>query len=141
MPPKVNNIASRNVKSAKEMETLLMRALCDSMDDAKEYIAPDCAMINPFISSEVLGRKPEEAQDRKQQPVLEALDRVKPLRGYQMDRDTVRVVEVDMMAVSILYKGSFTTDDGRQHPVSVHSTWRQNAGADWLLCSQLVAPE
>ena len=130
-----NTIASRNHKAAKEAETLLWRAMCDDMEDAKEYIAADCVMMNPLLSDETLGGSGDDAT-----PVHKALDKVEPLQNYKMGKD-ITTVEIDMMAMQILYHGDFTTADGRQVSAACASTWRQTAGGDWRLCAMMVAPE
>lgn len=102
------------------------------MDDAKDYIAPDCVMFNPLISNEKLGG---EGND----PVTKAMDNIQPLKAYKMEHKK-SVVEIDMMAVQIMYYGTFTIYDGREVKAAVASTWRQTAGADWLLVAQLLCP-
>jgi hypothetical protein len=124
----VNNISSRNHKAGKEAETLLWRALCDDMDDAKEYIASDCVMMNPLLSDETIDE------------VHKFLDKAEPLQAYKMGKD-LKVVEIDMMAVQVLYHGDFTTADGREVSAACASTWRQTAGGDWRLCAMMVSPE
>lgn len=132
--PRENTIHSRNVKAAKEVETLLWRALCDDMEDAKEYIAKDCIMINPFISQDTLSKDGTSVHD--------ALDDLQPFDGYSMGSSEERqIVEVDMMSMSIMYRGTVTSKGGKPVKAAVASTWRQNAGGDWSLCAQLVAPE
>lgn len=133
MPGHTNSISSRNHRAAKEMETLLWRAMCDSMDDAKEYIAPDCVMMNPLLSNDTLHQAGT--------PVADALDRAQPFEAYKMEREQLQVVEIDMMAVQVLYRGAITLPGGREVHARCASTWRQGAGGDWLLCGQLVAPE
>jgi len=129
-----NTIASRNHKAAKEAETLLWRALCDDMEDAKEYIANDCVMMNPLLSQETLGPGDDST------PVHKALDDLRPLQNYKMGKD-ITTVEIDMMAMQVLYHGDFTTADGREVSAACASTWRQTAGGDWRLCAMMVAPE
>ena len=134
MPGHNNSITARNHKAAKEMETLLWRAMCDDMEDAKEYIAPDCVMMNPLLSNDTLHKAGTSVQD--------ALDRANPFEAYKiMDKDQLQVVEIDMMAVQVLYRGAITLPGGREVTARCASTWRQGAGGDWLLCGQLVAPE
>ncbi len=90
---KENTISGRNHKAVKESETLLWRALCDEdRDDAKEFIAADCIMINPFISREVLCKSGT--------TVHKALDDAPPLRGYRMAEDKTSV-EIDMMSMQM----------------------------------------
>jgi len=132
MSPKHNTISTRNHKSVKEAETLLWRALCDDMEDAKEYISPDCIMMNPFISDKLLSKDGTS--------VHKALDDAKPFQGYKMKKDKT-TVEVDMMSMHIIYHASITSPEGEEFDAACSSTWKQTAGGDWRLCAMLVAPD
>jgi len=103
--PKVNNIQSRNLKAGKEAETLLWRAMCDNMDDAKEYVAADCVMMNPLVSTETLHKDGT--------TVHKAMDDIDELGGYRVDGG-MEVIEIDMMAVQVMYRGTFTTSEGKE---------------------------
>ncbi|KAK0634568.1 hypothetical protein B0T17DRAFT_480761 [Bombardia bombarda] len=124
---RLNTISKRNHAAAKEVETLLWRALCDDPEQTKEYLAEDCIMINPLFndgSSEPMGRETEPS-------IEEALENAEPWAAFKFHSDPF-VVEIDLMAVA--------TDGGmREIVVTVSSAWKQTAGADWLLCAQHVA--
>lgn len=47
---RLDTISKRNHHAAKEQEVLFLRALCDSPEAAKEYLAPDAVMINPLFA-------------------------------------------------------------------------------------------
>ena len=131
----LDTIFKRNEHDAKEMDTLLWRAFTDTdPSDALEYIADDCAMLNPFMTGTldaVSGKK--EIKEKMESGVGATWTQ------YSMESGSYRVVEVGLMAVSTLYRCSLKGDDGRAEVRAVvSSTWRQTAGADWLLCNQLV---
>ena len=141
-----NSIRARNLRAAKESEVLLWRALCDSGEDAQEYIEKDCAMINPLVHP----RGDSEPMHATSDPSInEAMDQLRPWSTYRMHKDPEpQIVEVALMAVQIMYRVTVTRVDddnpGRQ-PQSVDamvsSTWRQGAGGDWKLCGQMCVPE
>jgi len=135
---RLDTISKRNHHAAIEVETLFWRALCDSPDAAKEYMSEDCVMINPLFAGDAspMGKKTDPSIDK----ILEGAE---PWTSYRMHGQP-EVVEIDLMAVSVLYKISLYRQNKEGGPVeeyqaSVHSCWRQTAGADWLLCSQMVA--
>src|SRR3954469_1570565 len=47
---RLDTISKRNHHAAREVETLFWRALCDSPEAAREYMAKDCIMINPLFA-------------------------------------------------------------------------------------------
>jgi len=53
------------------------------------------------------------------------------------------VVEIDLMAVALVYKISLfrhrKSGGVKEVVATCSSSWRQTAGADWLLCAQHVA--
>ncbi len=87
-----NTISTRNHKAVKEAETLLWRAMCDDMEDAKEYISPNCIMMNPLITDEVLHKAGTSVQ--------KALDRTPPFQAYSMAKDKT-TIEIDMMSMQM----------------------------------------
>ncbi|KAB5582332.1 hypothetical protein GE09DRAFT_263843 [Coniochaeta sp. 2T2.1] len=137
---RLDTISKRNHHAAIEVETLFWRALCDSPEAAKEYMSEDCVMINPLFA----GDGSAEPMSKKTDPSIDKiLEGAEPWTSYRM-HGTPAVVEIDLMAVSVLYKISLYRQAKEGGPVeeyqaSVHSCWRQTAGADWLLVSQMVA--
>lgn len=137
---RLNTISKRNHASAREMETLLWRALVDDPDTAREYLAHDAIMINPLL-----------APDNSSQPlcgdtepkVQDVLERGQKYTGFRFHGDPL-VVEVGLMSVALVYKMSLyklsrrAKGGQREIVATASSTWRQTAGADWLLCAQHV---
>ena len=134
---RLDTISKRNHAAAREVETLLWRALCDSPEAAKEYMAEDCIMINPIFAgtSAPLSKHTEPS-------IEDALRGAAPYQGYRIHGDPL-VVEIDLMAVALVYKLTLFKQSrkGRVRPITAtcSSSWRQTAGADWLLCAQHVA--
>ncbi|KAK3937322.1 hypothetical protein QBC46DRAFT_11903 [Diplogelasinospora grovesii] len=136
---RLDTISKRNHAAALEIETLLWRALCDSPEAAKEYMADDCIMINPLFagSSKPMGKDTDPSIDK----ILEGQE---PWTSFRIHGDPL-VVEIDLMAVALCYKVSLFRQSKRgkgsmrEVVASVSSSWRQTAGADWLLCAQHVA--
>ncbi|KAL2125530.1 hypothetical protein VTJ04DRAFT_1895 [Mycothermus thermophilus] len=162
-PPRPNTISQRNHASALEMETQLWRALCDpdsvKADNGKpitDYIAHDCVMINPLLapdgSAMPLGpnTKPKLADVLEYHSQHEGRSKAglaKGLYGYRFLGEPL-VVEVDLMAVALVYKiGLFRRRTGKtggdrgveEVAATGSSTWRQTAGADWLLVASHLA--
>lgn len=137
--PKKGTISSRNHAAALEIETLLWRAMCDSPAAAKEYIADDCVMLNPLFNN-----GSDEPVTKDSEPSLEQLLKgAKPWSSFHM-HDGVKVVEIDLMAVALVYKVTLYRHDGKKRDVqpvdaTVSSSWRQIAGGDWKLVAQHVA--
>ncbi|KAL8302841.1 hypothetical protein RB601_005790 [Gaeumannomyces tritici] len=131
---KLDTIQRRNVNDALTMETLLWRAMCDDPASAGEYIADDCVMLNPvnFGTDEIM-----EGKDA----IVQALHNGDKWAGFKM-QDDKQVAKAGLMAVAVLYKVALfkqTSKGPEQVDAMVNSTWRQSAGADWFLVSQLVA--
>jgi len=135
---RLDTISKRNHHDAIEVETLFWRALCDSPEAAKEYMAEDCVMINPLFAGD-----PEPMSKRSDPSIDQILDGAEPWTSYRM-HGTPQVVEIDLMAVAVLYRITLYRQtpgsrDVEQYEATVSSSWRQTAGADWLLCAQHVA--
>ncbi|KAK3314518.1 hypothetical protein B0H66DRAFT_563088 [Apodospora peruviana] len=134
---RLDTISKRNHAAAIEVETLLWRALCDDPKKAKEYLAEDCIMINPLFSgtSEPMGKETDPS-------IEEILEGNEPWAAFKFHGDPL-VVEIDLMAVALCYKVSLFRQSKkgglREVVATVSSSWRQTAGADWLLCAQHVA--
>ncbi|KAK0639079.1 hypothetical protein B0T16DRAFT_517762 [Cercophora newfieldiana] len=134
---RLDTISKRNHHAAREVETLFWRALCDSPEAAKEYMAKDCIMINPLFakSSKPMSKDTEPSIDQ----ILEGCE---PWTGFRFHGEPL-VVEIDLMAVALVYKITLfkaSRKGGiREVVASASSSWRQTAGADWLLCAQHVA--
>ncbi|KAK4120920.1 hypothetical protein N657DRAFT_648721 [Parathielavia appendiculata] len=132
---RLDTISKRNHASAREMETLLWRALCDEPETLREYLAHDCIMINPLLAP---GGSSEPLSKETQPSVVDVLQRAadrKKFTGYRFHGEPL-VVEVDLMAVALVYKISlfrYGRKGVREVVASCSSTWRQTAGADWLL--------
>jgi len=133
---RLDTISKRNHHAAVEVETLLWRALCDSPDAAKEYLADDCIMINPLFSGS------NEPMSKSTEPSIDqVLEGGEPWTSFRM-HDKPQVVEIDLMAVAVLYRVSLYRHGKKgvqEVEATVSSSWRQTAGADWVLCAQHVA--
>ncbi|AEO71272.1 uncharacterized protein THITE_2147947 [Thermothielavioides terrestris NRRL 8126] len=132
---RLDTISKRNHAAAREMETLLWRALCDEPETLREYLAHDCIMINPLLAPD--GSSEPLSKDTRPGvvDVLQAAAAGRKLAGFRIHGQPL-VVEVDLMAVALVYKISLFRQGrkGQQEIVaSASSTWRQTAGADWLL--------
>ena len=133
---RLDTISKRNHAAAIDSETLLWRAMTDDPEEALEYLADDCSMINPvsFSTSEVVKGKKD---------IEEKLKHSMHFTGFRIHPDNKQVVEVDLMAVAIMYRITLFQqgENGGQEQIEClgSSTWRQTAGADWMLVSQLVA--
>ncbi|KAL2020531.1 hypothetical protein VTK56DRAFT_8331 [Thermocarpiscus australiensis] len=138
---RLNTISKRNHAAAREMETLLWRALCDEPDTAREYLAHDCVMINPLLAP---GNSSRPLSADTQPRVQDVLARGTRFTGFRFHGDPL-VVEIDLMAVALVYKISLFRQARkgggagvREVVASCSSAWRQTAGADWLLCAMHV---
>lgn len=133
---RLDTISKRNHHAAREVETLLWRALCDSPEAAKEYLADDCIMINPLFAGS------DEPMSRDTDPSIDkVLEGGEPWTGFRFHGDPL-VVEIDLMAVALVYKVTLFRSGRkgtREIVATVSSSWRQTAGADWVLCAQHVA--
>jgi hypothetical protein len=137
---RLDTISKRNHASAREMETLLWRALCDDPESLKEYLAHDCVMINPLLAP---GGSTTPLSKDTHPNVVDVLQAAagRKFTGFRFHGDPL-VVEVDLMAVALVYKVSLFRHGKRgvrEVVASVGSTWRQTAGADWLLVAFHVA--
>ena len=131
---RLNTIAKRNHAAAIDSETLLWRALTDDPEEVLEYLADDCSMLNPvsFSTHDVIKGKKE---------IEKKLKDSMHFTGFRIHPDK-QVIEVDLMAVAIMYRVTlFQQGDNGQEQIEcvASSTWRQTAGADWMLVAQLVA--
>ncbi len=128
-------IWGRTQADAREMDTLLWRALCDEPSTALEYAAHDCAIIQPLL----FGKDEEVVHGTED--LKKALEDVEPFLGYRIS--DFQPVEVGLMAVSTVYRVTVTVQ-GRKGPEQIEclgsSAWRQTAGAEWQLTGHLCAP-
>lgn len=133
---RLDTISKRNHAAAIDSETLLWRAMTDDPEEALEYLADDCSMLNPvsFSSTDVVKGKKD---------IEDKLKHSMHFTGFRIHPDNKQVVEVDLMAVAIMYRITLFQqgENGGQEQIEcvASSTWRQTAGADWMLVSQLVA--
>jgi ketosteroid isomerase-like protein len=135
---RLDTISKRNHAAAIEIETLFWRALCDSPEAAKEYMAEDCVMINPLFagSAEPMSKTTEPSID-------DILEGAEPWSSYRM-HGTPEVVEIDLMAVAVLYRITLYKQPKKGGAIeeveaTVSSSWRQVAGGDWVLVAQHCA--
>jgi ketosteroid isomerase-like protein len=132
---RLNTISKRNLAAAHDSETLLWRAVTDEPEAVLEYVADDCVMINPvsFGNQDPVAGKSD---------IEEAIKHGIHFHSYRIHTDTFQVIEVGLMAVATMYHVTLYrhTDKGQEQVEALGSSvWRQTAGADWILCSQLVA--
>ncbi|KAM5355465.1 hypothetical protein ACJ41O_002111 [Fusarium nematophilum] len=136
---KLNTIKGRNHAAAKEMETLLWRALCDKPKSALKYIAKDAVMSNRFLFGD-----PEPRTKESDPPLEEQLKHCAEWLAYKMHDP--QVVEIDLMAVALAYKVTLfrQIDQGNGQygmeaiEATCSSSWRQLASGDWELCSMFA---
>ncbi|KAK3392323.1 hypothetical protein B0T20DRAFT_53438 [Sordaria brevicollis] len=131
---RLDTISKRNHHAAREIETLFWRCLCDDPSAAPEYMAEDCILINPLLSSHPYTTP---LSKNSEPSLLEVFEKAEPWAGFRIHGDPL-VVEIDLMAVALVYKISLYTLDKkgkgtREVVASVSSSWRQTAGADWVL--------
>ncbi|CAP70502.1 uncharacterized protein PODANS_3_5710 [Podospora anserina S mat+] len=137
---RLDTISKRNYAAAHEMETLLWRAICDDPEQAKEYIADDCVMVNPIFhpdhSSKPVNKESEPS-------ISDLLENAGKFTGFRFHDGGPLVVEAGLMAVSTVYKLSLYKQSRkggiREISASGSSSWRQTAGADWVLVAWHVA--
>lgn len=135
---RLDTISKRNHAAAVEIETLFWRALCDSPEAAKEYMSDDCVMINPLFAGNA------EPMSKKTDPSIDQiLEGAEPWTSYRM-HGTPEVVEIDLMAVAVLYRITLYRQPKGKGPIeeveaTVSSSWRQVAGGDWVLVAQHCA--
>ncbi|KAK5651205.1 hypothetical protein OQA88_12712 [Cercophora sp. LCS_1] len=129
---RLDTISKRNHAAARENEVLLWRALTDSPEAAKEYMSEDCVMINPLFTGT------SQPMHKDSEPSIEdALEATRKYTGFRFVGEPL-VVEVGLMALASVYK-IVLYKQGRKGVREVRATgsssWRQTAGADWLLCA------
>jgi len=138
--PKTNTIFGRNHAAAIEQETILWGALCDNPEKATKYIADDAVMVNPFMFGDMRPKGKDTEPSLK-----EALESGEPVLSFKIQDS--KVVEIDLMAVTILYSGTLFRQvgdgaggEGKVKTINVtgSSTWRQVAGGDWVLAAMHV---
>jgi ketosteroid isomerase-like protein len=146
---RLDTISKRNHASAREIEALFWRAMLDSPDAAKEYMAKDCVMINPLFHPSGDASPMTQATEPAIDEILDGVGEG-GWTSYRM-HGTPEVVEIDLMAVSVLYKISLYRETGESSGKkagkkeieevqgTVSSCWRQVAGGDWVLVSQHCA--
>ncbi|CAM1504305.1 Fc.00g018960.m01.CDS01 [Cosmosporella sp. VM-42] len=137
---KLNTIKGRNHAAAKEMETLLWRALCDKPKSAKKYLAKDAIVSNKFLFGD-----PEVRSKDSDPPLEEELKNCHKWLAYKMHDP--QVVEIDLMAVALTYRVTLFRqvekkkgNNGIQTiEATVSSSWRQVASGDYVLTSMMAA--
>lgn len=134
---RLDTISKRNHAAAREMETILWRALIDEPETARDYLAHDCVMVNPLLAP---GGSTAPLSKDTRPTVQDVLANGRRYTGFRFHGDPL-VVEVDLMAVALVYKMSVYRHGRRgvrDIVATCASTWRQTAGADWLLVAQNV---
>ncbi|KAH7001608.1 hypothetical protein EDB80DRAFT_722681 [Ilyonectria destructans] len=138
--PPLNTIKGRNHAAAKEMETLLWRALCDKPKSALMYMGKDAIVSNRFLFDDPTPRTKD-----SDPPLEEELKHCNEWLAYKIHDP--QVVEIDLMAVAIAYRATLFRQvkkgkgkSGMQTvEATVSSSWRQVASGDWELCSMFAA--
>ncbi|KAH0551671.1 hypothetical protein GP486_007112 [Trichoglossum hirsutum] len=126
----MSTISKRVRAAVTDMEHQAWRALRESGAAFLPYIASDCVLL--LDDRQVL--------DSKSSPSISQFleEEFKPWASYDMY--DVHVVEIDMMAATICYGVTATraTRPGKTPRVYqgvASSTWRQDAGGDWKMCT------
>ncbi|KAI5467319.1 hypothetical protein BGZ63DRAFT_419034 [Mariannaea sp. PMI_226] len=135
----LKTIKGRNHAAAKEMETLLWRALCDKPKSALKYIAKDAIISNRFLFDD-----PETRSKDSDPPLEEELKHCNEWLAYKMHDP--QVVEIDLMAVALAYRVTLFRQIEEKNgqmgmqtvEATVSSSWRQVASGDWMLCSMFA---
>ncbi|KAK7403034.1 hypothetical protein QQX98_011191 [Neonectria punicea] len=138
--PALNTIKGRNHAAAKEMETLLWRALCDKPKSALMYLGKDAVISNRFLFDD-----PDPRSKESDPPLEDELKHCNKWMAYKIHDP--QVVEIDLMAVALAYqitlfrqiekgKGKYSMETVE---ATVSSSWRQVASGDWELCSMFAA--
>ena len=132
----LHSISARNHAAARDMDMLFWRAMCDDPVETMDYMAPDVALVSPLLfgSAKAVTRK------SKDPSLKEALEGLGSFTGFRIQE--METIEAALMAVSSMYRMTLGRqgEDGEERvEVMVHSTWRQEAGADWFLVGQLIA--
>lgn len=70
--------------------------------------------------------------------IATALRHKTPYVAFRIHPDSFQFVEVDMMAVLCMYTVTLFKDGGEEVEAVATSTWRQTAGADWMLCGHMA---
>ena len=133
---KLYGIAARNHAAARDMNSLFWRAMCDDPVSAMDYMADDVALVSPLLfgTTKAVTRKSEDPS------LKETFESLSPFTGFRIQE--MQTVEAALMAVASMCRLTLGIqgDDGEERiEVMVHSTWRQDAGADWYLVGQLIA--
>lgn len=136
----LKTIKGRNHSAAKEMETLLWRALCDKPKSALKYIGKDAIISNKFLFGDI-----EVRSEDSDPPLEEAIKDCQEWLAYKMHNP--QVVEIGLMAVAISYRltlfGQVDQGQGQSGLETVSATctssWRQVASGDWELCSMFAS--
>jgi len=135
---RLDTISKRNHAAAREIETLFWRCMCDNPAAAVEYISEDAVIINPLFNNY---RSSKPLHKESDPTLVQVLENAEPWSGFRIHGDP-GVVEVDLMAVALVYKVSLYRQSKkggmREVVASASSTWRQTAGADWLLVAHHV---
>ncbi|KAF4469997.1 hypothetical protein FALBO_3110 [Fusarium albosuccineum] len=137
---KLNTIKGRNVAAAKEMETLLWRALCDKPKSALKYIGKDAVISNRFLFGD-----PEPRTKESDPPLEDEIKHCEEWLAYKMHDP--QVVEIGLMAAALAYKVTLfrQLDHGNGQygmqavEATCSSSWRQLASGDWELCSMFAS--
>ncbi|KAI8691518.1 hypothetical protein LRP88_08774 [Fusarium phalaenopsidis] len=137
---KLNTIKGRNHAAAKEMETLLWRALCDKPKSALKYIGKDAVISNRFLFGD-----PEPRTAESDPPLEEEIRHCEEWLAYKMHDP--QVVEIGLMAAAIAYRVTLfrQIDQGNGQygmqtvEATCSSSWRQLASGDWELCSMFAS--
>jgi len=135
-PRTLHSISARNHAAGRDMDTLFWRALCDDPVATMDYMADDVSIVSPlfFGTSKAMTRK------SKDPSLKEALESLGNFTGFRIQE--VKTIEAALMAVACMSRitlGREGEDGEERFDVMVHSTWRQDAGADWYLVGQLIA--
>jgi hypothetical protein len=133
---RLQTISARNHAAARDMDTLLWRALCDDPSSAEEYMAKDIQLVAPLIfgTKEAACRNPD--HDKGEIDLKEALEDVPEIQGFRMGE--VRTIEAALMAMVTIYKLRVKID-GEEIDAMGSSTWRQTAGAEWEMVGGCLA--
>ncbi|KAI9786971.1 MAG: hypothetical protein M1839_005202 [Geoglossum umbratile] len=125
----MSSISKRVKEAVIDLEHQVWRALRESGSAVLPYLAPECVML--VNDQDIL--------DSKSKPSLQEFLESEFRPWTSFDIYDIHVVEIDMMAAVVCYKVIASVQRGAKPPRIYQglasSTWKQEASAEWKLCS------
>lgn len=126
------SIYSRIDSQVRAMEVTLWRCRIDKPATLLDIVTPGCVLISPVDGGMVTAHtRPSLSQKLKQETQSTFL-------SYEMH--DIEVIEVGMMAATIVYRVTATRASGEPYAAFCSSAWKQGADAEWKLCVHQESP-